>query len=80
MMSMDTTTLSKAEVLSLEAVARFENSTLAAAHRGISEQTLKNELSAAYRKLGVRSRTGAFQVLGWLRPPILDRGFTARRR
>ena len=79
MLPMDTATLSKAEILSLEAVARNDSSTDAAAHRGISEQTLKNELSSAYRKLGVRSRTGAFQKLGWLRPPVFNRGFTARQ-
>ena len=77
---MDTTTLSGAELRSLAAVARYESSSSAATARGVSEQTLKNELSSAYRKLGVRSRTGAFAVLGWLRPPILERGFTARPR
>jgi DNA-binding CsgD family transcriptional regulator len=62
------TELSAAEIRSLEAVAEHDNSTTAAQARGVSPQTLKNELSSAYRKLGVRSRTGAFRRLGWLRP------------
>lgn len=60
--------LSKAEFTSLRAVAFYERANEAAAARGVSTQTLKNELSSAYRKLGVRSRTGAFRKLGWLRP------------
>lgn len=60
--------LSAAELDTLEALAVHEKSASAAEARQISEQTLKNQLSSAYRKLGVRSRTGAFRRLGWLRP------------
>lgn len=63
-----TNDLSTAEIRSLLAIAENDNSTAAAAACGVSPQTLKNELSTAYRKLGVRSRTGAFRELGWLRP------------
>lgn len=58
--------LSPAELTSLRAVAVHERADEAAQSRGVSTQTLKNELSSAYRKLGVRSRTGAFRQLGWL--------------
>lgn len=62
--------LSPAELESLSALARNEHSRDAASERGVSEQTIKNELTSAYRKLGVRSRTGAFRRLGWLKPPV----------
>lgn len=61
--------LSPAELASLAALADTEHSRDAADRRGVSEQTIKNELTSAYRKLGVRSRTGAFRRLGWLKAP-----------
>jgi len=36
---------------------------------GISEQTVKNHLSSAYRKLDARNETEAFVNIGWLRVP-----------
>lgn len=68
-----TSKLSNAELESLRSLALHENTEQAAANREVSPQTLKNELTSAYRKLGVRSRTGAFQKLGWLRPPVTPR-------
>jgi len=41
----------------------------AAARMEISPQTVKNHASTAFRRLGVRNRSGAFRVLGWLVPP-----------
>lgn len=35
---------------------------------GVSEQTIKNHLSAVYHKLEVHNLIGAFKALGWLRP------------
>jgi DNA-binding CsgD family transcriptional regulator len=61
--------LSPAEIESLAALAQADHSRDAARIRGVSEQTIKNELTSAYRKLGVRSRTSAFRSLGWLQPP-----------
>lgn len=61
--------LSPAEIRSLRAVARYDSTAEAAARLEVSEQTVKNELSAAYRKLRVRNRVGAFNRLGWLRVP-----------
>lgn len=61
--------LSPAEIESLAALAQADHSRDAARIRGVSEQTIKNELTSAYRKLGVRSRTSAFRRLGWLTPP-----------
>ena len=73
--------LSPAELRSLRAIARYDSTRDAASQLSISEQTLKNELSAAYRKLDVRSRTGAFNRLGWLRvPPHSDQSRVARAR
>jgi DNA-binding CsgD family transcriptional regulator len=57
----------------LAALARHDNTAGAARYRRISEQTVKNELTSAYRKLGVRSRTAAFRRLGWLRAPVARR-------
>lgn len=65
---MNAPTLSAAELRSLAAVAEHDSSASAAQARGISQQTLKNELSSAYNKLGVRNRTSAFREMGWLRP------------
>lgn len=61
--------LSPAELRALRAVGRHETNALAARATEISEQTLKNELSSAYRKLRVRTKTGAFRSLGWLNIP-----------
>lgn len=36
---------------------------------GVSEQTVKNHLTTAYRTLEVRNQTQAFVALGWLKPP-----------
>lgn len=36
---------------------------------GTTEQTLRNLLARANKKLGVNNRTAAFRRLGWLRPP-----------
>ena len=38
-----------------------------AAALGLSEQTVKNHLTNAYRQLGVHNLTGAFIALGWLK-------------
>lgn len=61
--------LSPAEIESLRALGLRHSTRDAAAKRKVSEQTLKNELTSAYRKLGVRSRIGAFARLGWLSVP-----------
>jgi len=64
----------------------------AAAHAmGLSEQTIKNHLSAVYHRLGVTGSIEAFTALGWLRvrkwedepdPPVTDTGtyWTVRAR
>lgn len=62
--------LSPAEFHTLVALAENDSTAGAAEARELSEQTIKNELTSAYRKLGVRSRTGAFRRLGWLRAPV----------
>lgn len=62
--------LTPAEAKSLEAMASATNAVEAAALRGVAKQTLKNELTCAYRKLGVRNREEAFRKMGWLRPPL----------
>lgn len=60
--------LTLAELRTLQALANHETSRDAAHSLSISEQTIRNEASAAFRKLGVRNRTAAFRRLGWLRP------------
>lgn len=62
--------LTPAEAKSLEAMARATSAIEAAALRGVAKQTLKNELTCAYKKLGVRNREEAFRQMGWLRPPV----------
>lgn len=59
--------LTPAEHATLRALAKAPSTDAAAQLRGVQPQTLKNEASRAYKKLGVRSRTAAFQRLGWLR-------------
>ena len=61
--------LTPAEEASLIAMARANTATEAAALRGVAKQTLKNELTCAYKKLGVRNREEAFKKMGWLRAP-----------
>jgi excisionase family DNA binding protein len=42
------------------------------AHRtGRSENTIKNTISEAYRRLGVESNVQAYLAMGWLKPPRL---------
>lgn len=53
----------------LAEVAVHGSNRIAADCIGISEQTVKNHLSAAYCKLGVGAITSALEVLGWLRIP-----------
>lgn len=65
--------LTLAEFRTLRAMARHESSREAARSLSISEQTLRNEATSAYRKLGVKNRTSAFRRLGWLRPPRSNR-------
>ena len=36
---------------------------------GITEQTMKNHLTAIYRKTGSHNLVGAYRYLGWLRKP-----------
>lgn len=66
MIVMDPLTL--AELRTLQAMANHESTREAAASLNISEQTMRNEASHAFKKLGVRNRTSAFRRLGWLRP------------
>ena len=61
--------LSQAQYRALQATARVDTTREAAIHLGISEQTLKNQLTTAFRKLGVRNRNAAFRRMGWLRAP-----------
>lgn len=60
--------LSRRQYEALMAVATRGNRRQAARSMGISEQTLKNLLSQAYRRLGVGSGLAAFRALGWLVP------------
>lgn len=60
--------LTLAELRTLQAMANHENTREAAASLNITEQTMRNEASHAFKKLGVRNRTSAFRRLGWLRP------------
>jgi DNA-binding CsgD family transcriptional regulator len=53
----------------LAAYAKHETTQLAADALGISPQTFKNRLSAAYRALDVQGAAGAWKRLGWLIPP-----------
>ena len=61
--------LTPAELASLAALANYEYARDAAASRGVSTQTFKNELTRAFKKLGVSTRTGAWIKIGWLNPP-----------
>lgn len=45
----------------------------------VSVQTVKNHLSASYRKLGAHSQIEAFRLLGWLVPPDLADAQAVRR-
>ena len=36
---------------------------------GVSEQTIKNEVSTLYARLGVESLVGAIRVMGWMHVP-----------
>lgn len=60
--------LTLAELRALQALAHHETTRDAASSLSITEQTVRNEASHAFRKLGVRNRTSAFRRLGWLRP------------
>ena len=53
------------EILTLYAAADSEKEV--AARLDLSLQTVKNTLTAAYDRLGVTSRMGAFRRMGWVR-------------
>ena len=40
----------------------------AAKRCGVKPQTLKNQMFAAYQRLGIQGHVDAFRVLGWLDP------------
>lgn len=61
--------LSPQEIESLAAYARHGTQKEAAAQMGLQEQTIKNHLTKAYRKLGTSGSTETFRHLGWLRVP-----------
>lgn len=61
--------LSAREVECLAAYAETGLIKEAAYQLGLSEQTVKNYLRDAYRKLGVDRSIEAFTRLGWLRVP-----------
>lgn len=65
--------LTFAELRSLHAMAKHATTREAARSLDITEQTLRNEATSAYRKLGVGNKTAAFRKLGWLRPPRMSR-------
>ena len=58
--------LSPREHAALKAYAELGVQKHAAQHMGISYQTYKNHMTAAYRRLGVTTAIGAFWALGWL--------------
>jgi hypothetical protein len=61
--------LTPGEVEGLATYARTGRLKIAAAELGVAEQTLKNQLRAAYDKLGVRGAYPAFVAMGWLQLP-----------
>jgi len=61
--------LSPGEYKALLALARYSTAAEAAKHLGLQEITVRNLSQRAYRKLGVSSRTEAYEALGWLRLP-----------
>jgi DNA-binding CsgD family transcriptional regulator len=65
--------LTVAEYRTLSAYAALGDQESAAQSLHISPQTVKNELTSAYKKLGARSNIEAFRVMGWLRLPHEDR-------
>jgi len=50
-----------------------------AARRGVSERTVANQLAAAYRKLGVRSRLELARKTAAVRPTRVRRGVKSSR-
>jgi DNA-binding CsgD family transcriptional regulator len=63
--------LTQGELRALQASARYETTREAAAAIGITEGTMRNLMSRAFRKLEVPSRTAAYRRMGWLRPPTV---------
>jgi len=61
--------LTPREMEVLMAVAQYEKAVEAAYELGISRQSVKNHLYAAYQKLGVNNAIAAFRELGWLQVP-----------
>ena len=61
--------LTMREVEALRARALAESNKDAAARLFVTEQTLKNLLTHAYRKVGAQSAVEAFRKLGWLMVP-----------
>jgi DNA-binding NarL/FixJ family response regulator len=65
--------LSKRDVEIIEAIAHYGTQKTAAAVLGIAEQTIKNRMTAIYRKLGMEgngSAVLAIEALRRLRPPF----------
>src|SRR4029077_3483894 len=65
--------LSVAEYRTLSSYAVLGDQDAVARDLGLSVQTVKNELTGAYKKLGVRTPIAAFRAIGWLRLPHEDR-------
>ena len=61
--------LSNRQIEVLTARAQSDSMRMAAFRLGITEDTIKNHLEAAYRALDVHSAIEAFRAIGWLRLP-----------
>ncbi len=61
--------LSKREREVIAAIAYCGDQKRAAIRLGIADQTVKNHLTTAYRRLGVHGIIDALYALGWLRVP-----------
>ncbi len=61
--------LTDAELEVLVEAASGDPHYVIARRRGVRANTVKNQLHAAYGKLGVRGLVEAYLVLGWLRVP-----------
>ncbi len=61
-------TMTSAELAALRSYAHSGSMKEAAHDLGLSYQTIKNQLHAAYQKLGASSAIEAYTSLGWLDP------------
>jgi DNA-binding CsgD family transcriptional regulator len=63
------TTLTRREIEVMATFVECETVALTASALEISAQTVRNHLTAIYRKLAVTNRLGALKAVGWLSSP-----------